>query len=468
MAMKKSKGARKIFFAGAAATLALPPFFIWPLWFAGISYLYFSVRNCSSAKQAFWAGWWWGFGYFVAGLYWIVNSLLVDAASFGWMIPFALTLLPGALAIYIAIACAAARRIGVDDWRLAGIFAVCFTVAEWLRGHMFTGFPWNLPAYVLNAHTETLQLAAVIGAYGCTFVVVAIGIMPAIAFIMRRKMPAIIAIVVVASIYGFGAWRLADNPTQYIADAKIRIVQGNIPQKLKWQQGQREGGVFKHIGLSRREPDDGIKAVIWSETAVPFLLEPDSELTELLAEAVPENGVLITGADRSENNNWYNSLFVLGSGGRVEGYYDKKHLVPFGEYVPLRKFIPIISLVYGGGDFKAGEGAAVLNIPGLPPALPLICYEAIFPEAVVDSKQAGWLLNITNDAWFGDSTGPRQHLEMARMRAVETGLPLVRVANTGISALVDGYGRVLQRIEINSENMVDVVLPQAVTLPAVW
>lgn len=450
-----------LFVAGALATLALAPFFVWPLWFVCVSYLYIKLKSAESPKRAFWDGWWWTLGYFTAGFYWIINSLLVDAAQFAWMIPFSLFGLPAVLAVYIGLACMLVRRVNLPGLAGTAFFAAAVTAAEWLRGHLFSGFPWNMPAYVLNASDETLQLAYLLGAYGCTFAVMFIAAMPGLAVVEKRKYPAFIAIIATSAVFLWGSWRLEHNPTSYVDGAKIRLVQGNIEQKLKWQKGEREKSIWQHIGLSLRDDNKDIKAVIWSESAVPFLLTPDSELTQVLAEAVPPNGVLITGADREEDGGWYNSMFVIGQGGKLLEHYDKHHLVPFGEYVPLRKYLPLISMVYGGGDFKSGAAAMVLKIPGLPEAKPLICYEAIFPEEAADgSKGAAWLLNITNDAWFGDSTGPRQHLEMARMRAVETGLPLVRVANTGISAVIDPLGRVLQKTELNKEVVVDFYLPQ--------
>lgn len=440
--------------AGALAALALPPFFLFPLLVPSLMLFQRGVRSAGSWKAAFAAGWWWSWGFFVVGLYWICHSLLVDVAAFGWLIPFALLGLPGGLAIFGALAAVAAYVAG------GGVVALsmCWVLAEWVRGFILTGFAWNQLGYALNIAVPLMQGAAVWGIYGSSLVVMLLALVAG-----RSWKGALASVLAVGLLYGAGEWRLRHPPAMTAEGPVLRVVQANVEQKLKWQPEERGKAVWTHVGLSRHEAAVMPKMVIWSETSVPFVMGEDPALNEALAQAVPPGGMLMTGAMRVEGEGIYNSLFAVNERGEVAGTYDKRHLVPFGEFVPLRKYVPLVSMVYGGGDFSHGQGPAVMEVGGLPAFRPLICYEAIFPEEVQvpGDKRPQWLLNITNDAWFGFSTGPYQHLEAARLRAVEQGMPLVRAANTGMSAVVDAFGRVVSRLPLEEQGVMDAVLPAA-------
>jgi apolipoprotein N-acyltransferase len=295
----------------------------------------------------------------------------------------------------------------------------------------------------------------------------------------RRAWIAVVQITVVlpVAVWAGGAVRLGGAPT-YRPDAttamvpgvRLRIVQANIPQRQKWQPELRIGHLRRHIALSRQPSEQPPTHVIWPETAVPFFLANDESIRAAAAVAAPRDGVLITGAPRRsggrDNANFWNAAHAISDDGRIVASYDKAHLVPFGEYVPLRGILPIDKLVPGQGDFSAGSGRQTITVPGLPPVSPLICYEAIFPGAVARrDERPGWLLNLTNDAWFGTFAGPQQHFAIAATRAVEEGLPMVRAANTGISAVIDPYGRPVAMLGLGVEGVIDSGLPRALAAP---
>jgi len=456
-----------LFVAGGLAALAMPPFFIWPLLGFSVPFLFMSCMRAASGKQAALSGWGWAFGYFVVGLYWIANALLTDPEKFGWLIPFAVAGLPAVFALYYALA-------GWMMWKLRhwplglqmlGCVAV-LTLVEWLRGWVLTGFPWNAPGYAINVSTETLQLAAWGGLWGATAAVIGLSLLPMLAWRQRCWWPLVLLIGLLGGGYGAGYAWLNNHPTRYVEGVTLRLVQANIQQEYKWQAGAREQAVFDHVKLSTSTSLDHIDAVIWPETAIPFFLDKTFRYGEWVRQATPPHGVLLTGAMRVGRPSsadavplFYNSLFALRLAGE-EAHYDKRHLVPFGEFVPLRDYVPMVSIVYGGHDFSRGEGSPIISVAGLPPMRPLICYEAIFPQEVAIGEKAEWLLNLTNDAWFGLSPGPYQHFEAARMRAVELGKPMVRVANTGISGVVDPHGRVLHQTALGEATVIDVPLPE--------
>jgi apolipoprotein N-acyltransferase len=254
---------------------------------------------------------------------------------------------------------------------------------------------------------------------------------------------------------------------RYVAGVTLRLVQPNIEQTNKWRDDLRVAQLTKYLELSRRVGTPTPTHVIWPETATPFFVAHEPRLRRVMADIVPPAGALITGALRSTGpgeipRRVWNSLHAIDSSGAIVATFDKFHLVPFGEYMPLRSVVGIGKLTQGGTDFSAGPGVQSLRVPGLPPFSPLICYEVIFPgEVVAAGDRPEWLLNVTNDAWFGISTGPHQHFSSARLRAVEEGLPLVRAANTGISGIIDAYGRVVARLGLGLEGVVDGPLPRA-------
>lgn len=462
------------FAAGSLTVLGLPPLDLWPIAFLTLPALYFCLEAAGSRKAAFATGWWFGFGYLVVGWYWISNALLVFSDAFWWMVPFALIGLPGVMALYYGLAALLvheiARRTGAGRLSRVLLLASAFAAADMLRGYLLTGFPWNSFGYLWSGTEPLSQGAALVGVYGLGVAVLVSGMLPAVSFGAsgRRRAAAVaVAMLIPASVYSFGAMRLADLPDMAAVQADesrpgLRLVQVNIPQREKWRRDLTLRNFEWHINDSMAARPDWIDAVIWPETAAAFLIEDRADLRAAAGNfgAAP-GGYLLTGAPRRPDRaTLHNSLVVLNDIGLVQETYDKAHLVPFGEYVPLGDLMPFGKVTVGAIDYTPGPGPRTLHLPGLPPVSPLICYEVIFPGAVTDADdRPDWLLNPTNDAWYGDTAGPYQHLHHARLRAVEEGLPLVRAANTGISAAFDAYGREIGRIDLSSRGVLDFRLP---------
>jgi apolipoprotein N-acyltransferase len=464
---------------GAIAGLGFAPMNLVPAFAIGISGLVWLVAGAPSRRAAFALGWWWGLGHFAVDSYWIAESFLVDAARFGWMIPFVLGGLSAYLALYPALA-ALVLRLAPRPLSIAGIagFAAAWAVAEWLRGHVLTGYPWDLAAYVWGGIPAMMQSAALWGSWGLGLVTVFVLALPALIarFEARALRQALIVMaVVLGALYAGGAWRLSGAAMPAADDStatRVRIVQPNIAQSLKISSDDRPRQIQTLMRLTLETPGfDKVQAVIWPESAANYLLEREPELRSVLAQAVPKGGVLITGAPRGEPlsgplDQIWNSFAALDDKGQILATADKFHLVPLGEYVPMRNIFTFINKITPGSmNFTPGPGPRTLHLPVLPPVSPLICYEAIFPGAVTDSAdRPGVIVNITNDGWFGTSTGPHQHFVSARFRAVEEGIPLLRAANTGISGVVDAYGRTISQSDLVVEAVIDATLPAA--LPA--
>jgi apolipoprotein N-acyltransferase len=467
---------------GASTALALPPVYLVPLLVPAVVGLLWLTAGTRRVREAFWVGWAFGLGHFAAGLYWIGIAFFVDAARHAWMMPFAVLGLAAGLAIFKALMLAGLRALPLwraDTGLLARVLALAglWCLAEWVRGQILTGFPWNLAATVWAFDPAPQQLAAALGAWGLSLVTVLAAGLPALVGWARPRAAwsgVAAAVLLVGALWGGGALRLAAAPepgAHVQPDVRLRLVQPGIPQHLKWRDDLRLEHVRKHVRLTRRDGFERITHVVWPETAVPYFLSRKPDLRAMLGrEAVPAGGALLTGVPRLGARNgkrvFHNALVALGPEGATLASYDKVHLVPFGEYVPLRRYLPLPRLAEGAGDFTPGTGHAALETPGLPPFSVLICYEAIFPDEVVKpGARPAWLLNVTNDAWFGVSSGPYQHLASARLRAVEQGLPLVRAANTGISTIVDPWGRTLARLDLQREGVLDGPLPRPLAWP---
>lgn len=463
------------FLLGALAALALPPFNAVPVLLVSFPLLVWLLDGARSGRACFATGWWFGFGHHLAGLYWISNALLVDAASFAWLIPFVACGLPAVLALFVGAVAWLFRRAGGAGAGRILLFAALWTAGEWLRGHLFTGFPWNLLGYVWTASDAMLQAAALFGIYGLSLLTVLAAASPAAlappAQAARRPAvlwPVALGAALLLAVGVGGGLRLAGAEAGVVDGVRLRIVQANIPQRLKWEPEQRLDIFRRHLELSAQPSPQGPPThVIWPETAVPFLLADEPAALRAAARVVPPGGALLTGAPRAERGadgelRLWNSLLAVDDAGAVVAVFDKFHLVPFGEYVPFRDWLDIAKITPGAIDFTPGPGPRTLRLPHLPPFSPLICYEVIFPGAVVaPDDRPRWILNVTNDGWYGRSTGPYQHLAIARVRAVEEGLPLVRAANTGISAVVDAYGRVRARLGLDERGVIDADLPAA-------
>ena len=468
------------FLLGVAAAATMPPLDLTPLLAVAFPGLLWLDDGSAGPGASFRLGWVFGFGFFLAGLYWIAAALFVDLDRFWWLVPFAAAGLPAGFAIYVGLALLAAslvaRTLHLPPAARAFAFAVAWSAAEWVRGHAFTGLPWNLIGYAWSGGFPgagaMLQSVALVGIYGLGFVTVLAvsllallgsprhGPMPAV----RRWAPAIAAgLLIVVPALG-GAVRLAVTPT-VLTGPRLRLVQPSIPQSLKWDPAAARDNFRRLLDLSATPARDRLSAILWPEAAIPFLLGRDELARRAIAAVVPKGGFLITGALRANPSpapvaEIWNSIEALDDRGEIVAHYDKAHLVPFGEYVPFRNLLPITKITAGTMDFSAGRGPQTIDLPGLPPFAPLVCYEAIFPGAVVDeTDRPAWMLNVTNDAWYGRSSGPYQHFAIARTRAVEEGLPLVRVANNGISAVIDPLGRVLARTDLDAIGYVDTALP---------
>jgi apolipoprotein N-acyltransferase len=477
------------FTAGAISVLALSPTDLWPLLFLTFPVLVWLIDGAAAGRLgglwgAFVAGWWFGFGYFFAGLYWMGYAFLVDAKTFGWMLPFAVTAVPAGLAIFTAFGSALARAIWMRGPVRILSLAIALTVAEWLRGHVLTGFPWNTYGYALTGPLVLAQTAALIGIWGLTFLAVAVFATPALladdrADTRRPWLHVLAGIVLLCALAGYGAWRLALIPTQLVPDVRLRIMQPNLQQDEKFNYDARHDVMKRYVALSDRSTgpqSTGVRDVthlIWPESAFPFFLMREAEALAQIAELLPQGTVLITGAVRAPEpapgaaiSHAYNSIYVIDHDGSVLSVYDKVHLVPFGEYLPFQDFLERLGLMQitkVQGGFIAGARRRAIEVPRAPRFLPLICYEIIFPGAAVPrGEQPDWLVNLTNDGWFGISSGPYQHLQQARVRAIEEGLPLVRAANTGISAVIDPLGRTIKSLPLGTEGVLDAPLPRRI------
>ena len=474
------------FLLGACATATLPPVDLTPLLLVAFTGLLWLDDGSTGPWASFRLGCAFGFGFFISGLYWIAAALFVDIASFWWLVPIAAAGLPAAFALYVGAAMLA-TNLAVRNLRLPGTarifaFAVAWTIAEWARGHAFTGLPWNLIGYAWSGGFPgailMLQSVAAIGIYGLSFLTVLAASLPALLGTTllnplspgRCLAPAIAAGLLIFVPSLLGALRLATIPTVETGYF-LRVVQPSIPQTMKWEPAAAQRNFRLLLDLSSATEKRKIAAVVWPEAATPFLLGRDAYHRREIAAVASGRGYVITGAVRtnpppSPVKQVWNSIEAVDGDGEIVARYDKAHLVPFGEYMPLREVLPLQKITPGSLDYTAGPGPKTIDLPGLPPFAPLICYEVIFPGAIVDERdRPAWILNVTNDAWYGRTSGPYQHFAIARTRAVEEGLPLVRVANNGVSGIVDEVGRVVARIDLNTVGYADLPLP-ADTSPA--
>jgi len=475
--------------AGALSVFAMAPFNAWPVLFLTFPVAVWLIDGAGAGRlgglpAAAMAGWWFGLGYFVPGLYWIGNAFLVDASTFAWLLPFAVLGLPIYLALFTAFGFALARLIWTRDATRVLALAVSLTVSEWLRGQVLTGFPWNAFGYALTEPLALAQTASLIGIWGLTFLCVAIFASPAVLIdgTSRGQRPwiaPVAALLMLIAMGIFGAVRLSVEPTGMVADVKIRIMQPNLQQDVKFNYTAKAAVMQKYLALSDRASgpqSTGVRdatILIWPESAFPFFLTREPDAMAQIANFLPSGTVLITGSVRAPDvppgtriTRAYNSIYVVDHDGNVLSIYDKLHLVPFGEFLPFQDWMEKLGfeqLTKVQGGFIPGTQHHPLPVPHAPRVLPLICYEAIFPGVVASGdNRPGWIVNVTNDGWFGISTGPYQHLQQARVRAIEQGLPLVRAANTGISAVIDPVGRIVARLGLGIEGVLDSGLPSVI------
>ena len=481
------------FVSGAVGALALPPFSIFALIAIPLTVAVWLIDGArdqrsgrtltASLRAAFGAGWWMGFGYFLAGLWWVGSALLVEADKFAWALPLAVVALPAALAVFPGVGFALARALwSPGPWR---IFALAFGLgmAEWARGLLFTGFPWNDLGMALGVNLTLAQTASLVGLHGLAFLTIAIFAAPATLWRVGDSRldpaPTIAAALALVLMAAFGEFRLMAPESATVPGVKLRLIQPNVAQDdASFGPENSQAILRRYFDLSERaaSPDrSGIRDVthlIWPESAFPFILSRDPQALSEIVDFLKDGATLITGAARREDGNgpprYFNSIEIVGRDGLSAQRYDKQHLVPFGEYVPFASLLErahITQMVDIPGGFEPGSGRRILHIPGMPDAMPLICYEAIFPIELGDlasrAERPGWLLNVTDDAWFGLTPGPYQHFAQARLRTIELGLPLVRDGNTGISAVLDGLGREIAVAPLGAEGVVDAELPVA-------
>jgi apolipoprotein N-acyltransferase len=439
---------------GTVVALGQAPFGLWWLALPALAGVIWLVAEAEAPRLAFGIGVAAGTGQFAVALSWIVEPFLIDIARHGWMAPFALVLLSLGLALFWGAAAALAVRTRIP----ALGFVVALAALEWLRGVILTGFPWAMLGHMWIG-TPVDQLAALAGPSGLSLVALTIAALP-VAWHWRGALGA--ALVLAAAI-GFGLWRLS-APLPGARDGLVRLVQPNAAQSVKWDQSLADLHLARLLNLTRK--DGPADLTIWPETAVPFMLEYAPTVAGMITEA-SEGRPVLTGIQRESGGRYYNSLRMLEGEGVEAARYDKAHLVPFGEYIPfgdlaydwfgLRAFA-----AQAGATYSAGPGPQVIDLGEFGHVLPLICYEAIFPRFVNSApERPDWLLQITNDAWFGVWTGPFQHFDQARLRAVEQGLPLLRVANTGVTAVIDARGRVLERLPFGERGALDTAIPAA-------
>jgi apolipoprotein N-acyltransferase len=488
------------FSAGAIGALALAPVDFAPAMFAPMCAAVWLLDGsatardtpffgcgASSVKSAAGAGWWLGFGYFLAGLWWLGAALLVEADQFAWALPLAVLGVPAGLAIFTSVGFALARLLWSPSSLRVFALAAGLGASEWLRGHAFTGFPWNDFGMALASVPVFAQTASVVGLHGLDVLAIVVFAAPATlvdaAPGRRRLTPAIVAALALATISAaYGALRLGMSEIEFVEGARLRLMQPNLPQDEKFRPENGPAILRRYLSLSGRALGSGhsdpadVTHFIWPESAFPFVLSREPQALTQIA-ALMQGRTLITGAARVEEDRApnaerrskiFNAIEVVRDG-EIIASYDKIHLVPFGEYLPLASLLGPLGVTHlVPGVWDEGAGPRRLAAPGLPLAAPLVCYEAIFPGEALprdDGERPQWLLNVTNDGWFGTTSGPYQHLAQARLRAIEEGLPLVRAANTGVSAIIDPYGRILEQLPLGVEGVLDGRLPKAIAPP---
>jgi apolipoprotein N-acyltransferase len=480
LSLERVRGFKRLAVAaglGALGALAFEPFRLFPLLLISYAALVLLLDAAAASPRrrqvAFGIGWAYGFGIFLVGLHWIGYSFLVDAEAHGWELPFVAVLLPSALGLFFGTA----TLICIMQWRRGiqriFLFAFVFAVVEWLRGHILTGFPWNLPAYGWGASLAILQSASVFGAYGLSLLTLLLG--ASFATLARdeepraRLLPAAMSIFFLA-LWVNGAVRLGTAADTTVPGVHLRIVQPDTPQSEKYVQQYLIRNWRRLVDLSAAPAPVKPTHIIWPEAAPPFVLARVPEALAEIATLTGNSTVLLTGEVRVDQSGprarFYNSFAMFGPRGTLLASSDKFHLVPFGEYLPFEDALRSIGLteIAANTGFSSGEGPRTFSVPGAPPVGPLICYEVIFPQGVTGEPRPAWLVNMTDDSWFGPNAGPMQHFLIARVRAIEEGLPIVRAANSGISAIIDAYGRERARLDLGLRGVLDGDLP--VALPA--
>lgn len=464
-------GARRLALAaglGAAIATGQAPLQLWFVALPALALLIWLVAAEAMPARAVWLAWIAGAGHFAAALFWIVEPFLVEPWRHGWMAPFALVLMAFGMALFWALAAGVAGAVGgASPGRRAIALAIALAGADLLRGYAFTGFPWALIGHVWIG-TPLMQAAAFTGPVGLTLITTLAAALPAMAQGLRNRVGlAVLSAAALALIWGAGMARLASPDPAAARDIRVRLIQPNAAQALKWRDDMWRFFLDRQMAQTALPADRPLDLIVWPETAVPYLLDDAGPLFAEIT-AIAGGVPVAAGIQRAEGARYFNALAVTDAAGRIVSVYDKWHLVPFGEYLPYGDQLANFGLgafaAQSGGGYTPGPGPRVLDLGAAGKVLPLICYEAVFPQDLRTPERADWILQVTNDSWFGNLAGPFQHLAQARLRAVEQGLPLLRSANTGVSAVIDAKGRVQQALALNSAGTLDADVPAA--LPA--
>ena len=437
----------------------------------------FGVESSQKVKlrKVLTVGWCFGFGYFLNGFWWASLSFFVEPEIFGWMAPLAIIFATAFFALFWALATLVAGYVWRPGWRRILVFTVAMSAAEYLRAKILPGFPWNGPGHAFLEFWVLAQSAAVVGLYGLNFLAFFVFSAPAALLDKFNSVRSsgirlnVVAVFVLAlmTLFGFHQVRFAESGLD--TGVKMRIVQPNIPQQDKWAYENRGEIIHKLVEMSGSNLDPETSVVIWPESAFPFLMTQEKGDEIEFTKNIAGRSYLIAGAVRRQKQevdpNYFNSVYVIDPDGVVRDIYDKVTLMPFGEYLPLTStlsYFGLENLARSFGGLSSGVTRRSLSIPNVPKSSPLICFEIIFPNSVLTEEgNAQWIVNITNDAWFGNSPGPYQHFAQSRLRAIEEGIPVVRSANTGISGIIDAFGRVVKRLEVGETGSIDGILPSS-------
>ncbi len=475
------------FFVGLLLNLALPPFDFFAVGFVSFPVLLWllegadsspSARGFLRAYPAAVIGWFFGFGYFLGGLWWLGNALLNAGDEFIWALPLAIFGLPAALALFFSIAAIIARMLRGSGIGAAASLAFAIGITEWLRGFVLTGFPWNGVGLTIMPSPVLMQSASVFGIVGMNALAVLVFALPGCFALTRRVRwlgPAL-SVLLLGAHTAFGFVTLRDAPEKVPApDAKIaRVVQPSIQQSEKWDEAERDRIFSIYLKMTAQLPEEGKPVpslVIWPETAVPFIFTDRPDALAAIGEALKDGQILLAGTVRQEGTRengdelrYYNSIVAINSNGEIIDAADKVHLVPFGEYLPLGntlRSLGIDQIVTTPGGFSAGSRLHTFALPDLPSILPMICYEIIFPGALETTKtQPQLAVNVTNDAWYGRTPGPYQHFRLSQIRAVESGMPIIRSANNGVSGFIDSHGRISAALDLDVIGNLDMPIIQ--------
>lgn len=466
------------FGAGALLVLTQPPFDFFAAGFVSFTLLVWLIDGAVPAHAggllrrmtgAFAVGWWFGFGYFLAGLWWIGSAFLVQSADYAWALPIAVGGLPVLLALFYGLATALSRLVWSDGAGRVLALAFGFGLAEWLRTFVLTGFPWNAVGYAAMPIPTLMQSAWVVSMTGMNALTVLVFALPALLAARRHRVFGVaLGVLLVAAHAGFGAWRLTQPEPEGKALA-VRIVQPVVPMNQKWDASEQDRVFSSLVKQSGEKPAEGAAApqlIVWPETSVPFLFTERPDALSVLGDMLADGQMLLAGAVREEEPSgdrararYYNSVVAVDDGGQIVDAVDKVHLVPFGEYLPLEDLFErfgLTQIVAGPMNFDAGTNRHLLTLPGGTKAAAFVCYEVIFPDEVAEAAgEAGLIVNVTNDAWFGLTPGPYQHLRQAQLRAVETGRPVVRAANNGVSAVIDARGKIVDALDLDQRGTID-------------